>query len=462
MSDVAPSNLDLPSGRGGAPHGGEALEGGGPENAYGNYFVAAYPPFSQWSPEACGAFRELLSRPAESGTAAPLGLYVHIPFCVERCRYCYYLSLGGAGGGELGRYLDVLPKELALYADSGAIGPRPLDFVYFGGGTPSLLSETLLDRLLARLQEVLSWDATREVTFESAPKSVTRPKMERLRRLGVTRLSLGVQQLDDDVLGRNGRVHLVRDVLRAYEAVRGAGFEVVNIDLMVGMVGETEETLLGSLDRVIELEPDSVTLYQMEIPRNTPLYRDLESGEESAAALADWEEKHRRLALAFERLAEAGYEPISGYTMVRDRSRHGFVYQHEQYHGADLLGIGASAFGYLQGTHYQNAPSLGSYVELIEAGELPLLRAYRLNDEERLLRELVLQLKLGGVERDYFRGKFGVDIVEQWISRLIPLAERGWVRWDDSRLSLTPQGLVRVDHLVRTLYPAEHRDVRYS
>jgi oxygen-independent coproporphyrinogen-3 oxidase len=285
--------------------------------------------------------------------------------------------------------------------------------------------------------------------------------MDLLRQGGVTRLSLGVQQLDDEVLARNGRVHLIRDVEAAYDAVRQADFPTVNLDLMVGLVGETRESMQLSLERVIELEPDSVTVYQMEIPLNTPLYRDLQSSDE-AGELADWAEKRERLALAFENLAQAGYEHISAYAMVTDRSKHDFVYQREQYHGADLLGIGASSFGYIQGIHHQNAPSLSQYSELVGAGQLPLFRAHRLDDGERLVREFVLQLKLGGLRRDYFLDKFGVDVLERFRQPLEQAAEAGWIVWDDEELELTEQGLLRADHLIPSFYQPHHRGTRYS
>ncbi|MDX1642793.1 MAG: coproporphyrinogen-III oxidase family protein [Thermoanaerobaculia bacterium] len=461
MRNERRSDAPLPSGQGGTPHGG-ATGAVLAAPAYGNYFVAAYPPFTQWTAEAAEPFRRRLSLPADGPEAPPLGLYVHVPFCAERCRYCYYLSYDGLGSGHLERYVDCLTAELRQYASSAAIEGRDLDFVYFGGGTPSLISESVLARLFGGLQEALPWHATREVTFECAPRSVTRSKLERLREAGVTRLSLGVQQLDDAVLARSGRVHSVRDVLTACEEIQRAGFEVFNLDLMVGMVGETRTSLLEGLEGALELEPDSFTIYQMEIPRNTPLYRDLASGAQPADELADWEEKHDRLALAFERLAAAGYEPISAYAMVRDRTRHDFLYQREQYRGADLLAIGASAFGYLGGMHYQNEARMDRYVERLEADELPVSRAHRLSDDERLRREFVLQLKLGAVERSYFRRKFGEDVVERYRSALEPLADAGWLAWDDARLALTPEGMVRVDHLIPTLYPAEYRSVPYA
>lgn len=462
MSSEGPSSTPLPSGQGGVPHPGAADGSIAGETPYGNYFVATYPPFSQWTTDAVGAFCDMLDRPIAPEEAPPLGLYVHIPFCVDRCRYCYYLSYGGDDRGNLDHYVDALIAELGRYTDRPAIIDRSLDFVYFGGGTPSLLTRSSLQRLFDGLQEIQPWADTREVTFECAPKSVTPAKMDLLRQGGVTRLSLGVQQLDDEVLARNGRVHLIKDVEAAYDAVRQSGFPVVNLDLMVGLVGETRESLRRSLERVIELEPDSVTVYQMEIPLNTPLYRDLQSGDEDRDELADWSEKRARLALAFETLAEAGYEHISAYAMVRDQSKHDFVYQREQYHGADLLGIGASSFGYIQGMHHQNAPALSRYSELVEAGQLPLFRAYALDAGERLVREFVLQLKLGRLRRDYFLNKFGVDVLERFRQPLEQIAGRGWMVWDEEEIKLTEQGLARADHLISSFYQPHHRDVRYS
>jgi oxygen-independent coproporphyrinogen-3 oxidase len=452
----------LPSRHGGSPHTGTAGESHTDEALYGNYFVATYPPFSRWTADAVADYKAMLDRPIAADPVPRLGLYVHIPFCVDRCRFCYYLSYERDERGSLDRYVDSLIAEFGSYARRAAIVDRSLDFVYFGGGTPSLLARSSLERLLEGLQRIRPWSDTREVTFECAPKSVTPAKMEMLRCAGITRLSLGVQQLDDEVLVRNGRVHLTRDVEAAYAAVRKAGFPVVNLDLMVGLVGETRETMLRSLERVIDLGPDSVTLYQMEIPLNTPLYRDIESGDEDRGSLADWAEKRRRLTLAFEHLSAAGYQRISAYTMVRDPSRHDFVYQREQYHGADLIGIGASSFGYIQGFHHQNQTALGPYSEIALSGELPVFRAHRLDPEERLVREFVLQLKLGGLRRADFLDKFGVDPVERFGETLEPMIDKGWIVCDAQELRLTREGLPRVDHLIPLFYQSRYRGARYS
>jgi len=418
----------------------------------GNYFVSAYPPFACWNEAGIESFCRSLDRPAPSNT--PLVVYVHVPFCIKRCQYCYYLSYDDRFQ-EMDRYLGALTRELALYAEKTALLGRKVSSVYFGGGTPSLLSRPRIRRLMEDLQEIFPWSDAREVTFECAPRSVTEAKLGELRDAGVTRISLGVQQLDDEVLRQNGRVHLVHDVERTYEAARCARFEMVNMDLMVGLVAETDGSFLKSLDRVIDLSPECVTIYQLEVPFNTPLYRAIRDGEQSSMP-APWETKRERLKQGMVRLEEAGYRMRSAYTAVRDPERHRFVYQDEQYRGADLLGLGVSSFSYVGGVHQQNRTSLREYLEIVEGGELPQGRGYALSGGERLVREFVLQLKLGAVDAGRFREKFGAEVTESFRRPLTHFQELGWLTLEEDQVRLTREGLLRVDGMIPAFYLPEH------
>lgn len=274
----------------------------------------------------------------------------------------------------------------------------------------------------------------------------------------MNRVSLGVQQLDDAVLRANGRVHLAADVERAWQEIQAAGFAEANIDLIAGLVGETEESFRRSLDRVIGMGPDAVTVYQLEVPLNTPLYRSLSAGG-SAAAVPTWPEKRARLGYAFDRLGEAGYAIRSAYAAARGGRR--FAYQEDQYRGADLIGVGASAISYIGGLHYQNVASLDGYLAAV-AGGLPVGRAYRLSRDEQLVREFVLQLKLGRVEAWRFREKFGVEVADRFAGPLRELADRGRLTYDRDAVVLTRDGLLRADRLLPAFYRSEHRGVRYS
>ncbi len=431
-----------------------------PEPTEGNLFVSAYPPFSCWNEQDTAAADRVLQSARTSSSDVPLGIYIHTPFCLERCHYCYYLSFADPTRETVGRYLDALGGELDLYAKSPAVEGRHPTFIYFGGGTPSLLTAGQIERLSGKIKTAFSWDRADEVTFECAPQTATRDRLDAMREAGVTRLSMGVQQLNDEVLKSNGRVHLVRDVERAFAEIGRVGFDVVNVDLIVGLVGETDDSFHRSLDRVIDMGPDSVTLYQLEIPVNTPLYRALRDGQ-IATPPAGWDVKRGRLAAAFARLEQAGYTIRSAYAAVRDPQRHRFLYQDLQYHGADLLGLGLSSFSYLGGVHYQNVASLRGYCESIDGGQSPRRRAYALDDTERMVREFVLQLKLGRIEADYFRDKFGVDVSDRFAEPLARFAERGWLTYNAEGVTLRREGLLVVDRLIPAFYLPQHRDVAY-
>ncbi|MCK6482524.1 MAG: coproporphyrinogen III oxidase family protein [Phycisphaerae bacterium] len=427
----------------------------------GSYFVSTYPPFSTWTAAEIPAVHEWLNAPPAEPLDAPLGLYVHIPFCARRCDYCYYLSYADKTADDRTAYVACLLDELAIYRDASALAGRTPTFVYFGGGTPSLLDEHQLAALLAGVQARFSWHRVREATFECAPKSVTSAKLRLLRDAGVTRISLGVQQLDDDVLRANGRVHLVRDALRAYDAIRSVGFDVVNVDLIAGLLGQTEASFRVGLDRVIALRPESVTIYLLEVPHNTPLYRRWHA-DAASVELVEWDRKRAWLADGFARLEAAGYTVRSAYAAVMDPPRRRFVYQDEQYRGADLLGVGASAFSYLGGVHVQNMAALDEHAACVRAGRLPLARARRLTFDERLIREFVLQLKLGTADVPYFDRKFGVDIRTRFAGPLIELQQAGALTVTDSAVRVTRPGLLRIDTLLKAFYRPEHRAVRYT
>jgi oxygen-independent coproporphyrinogen-3 oxidase len=433
-----------------------------PEREDGNYYVAAYPPFSCWSAEDVPALHRLLATENASPGETPLGIYVHIPFCAERCDYCYYRAYAATSRHRVNQYLAGLFQELALYRSTPWLANRTLSFAYFGGGTPSLLSFGQIETLFRQFQTAFPWNEAREVTFECAPKSVTRRKLALLRDAGVTRISLGIQQLDDRVLAANGRMHSVQETQRAYDAIQSYGFPKVNVDLMVGMVGETEASFFESLAKIIEMQPDSVTIYQLELPRNTPLTRMYRDGS-LEASLPTWQVKRRRLKQAFASLEEAGYTIQTAYAALRDPRRHMFVYQDAQYRGADVVGIGVSSFAYLGGIHYQNADTSASYLGPLAAGRLPIQRAHVLDAEERLVREFVLQLKLGGVSIRAFQRKFGVNVAERFAAPLHDIAECGWVHVDREQESirLTRSGLLRVDHFLSSFYLPRHRTVSY-
>ena len=427
----------------------------------GSYFVANYPPFSVWTAEAVAEGHRVLNSPAAD---APLGLYLHIPFCRKRCHFCYFRVYTDRNAREVEQYLDLLAREWDLYQQTRALGGRPLNFVYFGGGTPSFLSTKQLDALVTRLTSASPWDTAEEITFECEPGTLTEPKLDAIRRIGVTRLSLGVENFDDRILELNGRAHRSPEIARTFRYARAIGFPQINIDLIAGMLGESDENWRACIQRTLDMEPDSITIYQMELPYNTTISADLlKRTGQFTEPVAGWPVKRRWVGEAFEALERAGYHIGSAYTAVRDPQRTKFVYRDRLWQGADLVGLGVASFGHINGVHLQNLDTWETYSAVIERGELPLGRGYRPDDEERMIREFVLQLKRGSVAPEYFRNKYGVDVRRRFRDQFASLRRSGYLaELSPARIALTRDGLLRVDVLLHGFFLPRHVGVRYT
>jgi oxygen-independent coproporphyrinogen-3 oxidase len=433
------------------------------EPEVGSYFVATYPPFSVWSPESVERDAKPALQSAPDPTT-PLGLYLHIPFCRKRCHFCYFRVYTDKNASEIGRYLDVLGREWEMYTRQPAIAGRPLNFVYFGGGTPSFLSTSQLQGLVKSLTLVTPWNHAEEITFECEPGTLTEHKLRAIRKMGVTRLSLGVENFDDHILEINGRAHRSPEIDVAYRFARGLHFPQINIDLIAGMLGETDENWQRNIEKTIALEPDSITIYQMELPYNTTITKDLlQKTGQMTGTVAGWDTKRRWVQEAFAALERAGYHIGSAYTAVKDPSKTRFIYRDRLWQGADMAGLGVASFGHINGVHVQNKDSWEAYSEAIERGELPLARAYRPTGDERMRRELVLQLKLGRLRPAYFAEKYKVDILTQFADQFSSLRAEGYLtQADPEGVTLSRDGLLRVDSLLPRFFKPEHTNIRYT
>ena len=425
----------------------------------GNYFISNYPPFSFWQASSLPQARARFQAPRQSNV--PLGLYLHIPFCRKHCKFCYFRVYTDKNSREVETYLDSLATEVELYARLPAIDLRGIQFVYFGGGTPSFLSSRQLASLVDRLRRHIDWDDAEEVTFECEPGTLTQEKLETLKSIGVTRLSLGIENFNDDILRENGRAHLSPEIFRAYEQARRVGFRQINIDLIAGMLGESWENWRECVRQAIQLDAESVTIYQMELPLNTIYSKELREDGKSLL-LTEWSTKRAWVDFAFSELERAGYKISSAYTLVKDPARTRFVYRDSLWHGADMIGTGVASFSYLDGIHFQNADRFNTYVESLRQGKLPLARALVCTPREQLIREMILQLKLGEVDAGRFRRKFGVEIITNFQPVYEKLCELGLLTIEGDRVRVTRAGLLRVDEMLPEFFESSHRGTRYT
>ena len=431
------------------------LEG---DTEVGSVFVSNYPAYSFWKPEHLPEFTAVLESPPRPDV--PLGLYIHIPFCRKRCKFCYFRVYTDKNSDQVVQYIDALDRELGLYQQYPAVAGRPLQFVYFGGGTPSYISVKHLENLASRLKKSMPWDSAEEVTFECEPGTLNELKIDAIREIGVTRLSLGVENFDDRILELNGRAHRSKEIYRVQPWIEAAEFPQLNIDLIAGMVGETWDKWRETVQQAIDFGADTVTVYEMELPFNTRFSKQYFEGRLDAP-LADWETKREWHAYAYEQLRANGYQVSSAYTMVKsDETR--FVYRSSLWQGADMAAVGVSSFGHMSGVHVQNLTDWDDYLGKVEEDSLPVGRAFPTTADQRLTREMILQLKLGKIRPGYFNEKFGVDILERFREPFEELQRQGMLETSEEAVTLTPEGLLRVDSLLPEFYAPEFQHARYT
>jgi oxygen-independent coproporphyrinogen-3 oxidase len=313
-------------------------------------------------------------------TPAATGLYLHVPFCSVKCRFCDFAAYPGRRG-EIPRYLDALSKEIAQRAEQA---PRLLATLYVGGGTPSLLSDEELTRMLGDVDRRFARAPGFESSLECNPETLTVEKLDALRRAGVNRLSLGLQTTEDPLLKALGRSHDLRTFHGAYRAARDAGFDNLNIDLMYGLPGQTPAGWLDTVRRVIDLGPEHVSAYALTVQEETYFHR--------SGVAPDDDKQADMYEAAADALIAAGFAhyEISNFAKPGRECRHNLRY----WHNADCLGAGVSAAGYDGRTRRTNTDNLSVYLMAMEGGQTPVVEETTLTDAERVGEDLMLGLRL--------------------------------------------------------------------
>jgi len=214
--------------------------------------------------------------------------------------------------------------------------------------------------------------------------------------------------------------------------------------------------------KAVDLAPDSVTIYQMEVPYNTTIYKEMKAEGKLVAPVAEWPVKRGWVDYAFNEFEKAGYTVASAYTVVKNKAKTKFLYRDMLWSGADLMGTGVASFSHVGGTHFQNLPDFLPYIEASQSGKLPIHRAYTPTEQERFIREFILQLKLGHVSLNYFRDKFGRDVEKDFAVPFNTLREWGYLTLENGQVLLNRAGLLRADRLLHEFFLPEHRNVRYT
>ena len=412
-------------------------------------FIASYPPFEALQPEQVPGIWD----------TPRLGLYVHLPYCRKRCTFCFYKVYTNRNAKPMDRYLEAVYSEIDAYGARADLHEREVDTIYFGGGTPTTLSVEQLRELVGRLRRNFNIRADAEFTSEAEPGTLDAEKVACLRDLGVTRLSMGVQTFDDDLLRKNGRSHSTDSVYAAIEMARANKFPVLNLDLMSGILDETPETWERSVEALIELEIEHVSIYRMEVYKNTLLFAAGYTGPGVGGIPTDDEE----LALwhaAVNKLEQAGYTQVTGHAFVK-KPEHDHIQRADVWGGGELLGMGVSSYSYLNNTVFQNTSDWGDFVARAASGQTRVARASQLNSRQRMAREFILGLKLLKVDRTQFRKRHGFDVIDLYEPQIDALVKDGLLTVTPTAIELSRRARPYVDIICSVFYLPEHAEHRF-
>lgn len=365
------------------------------------------------------------------------GIYIHIPFCRQKCSYCDFTSYTDISC--VNKYLSALKAEISTYA--AMLGAKRFQSIFIGGGTPSLLPEGAVSSVIGSLRAALTIEHDCEITIECNPESITLPKLREYLSCGINRLSIGLQSADDAVLRASGRIHNSNDFLIAYRSARNAGFTNINVDVIHGLPGQTEASYIDTLERLCELKPEHISSYSLILDEGTPLYTAVKDGRlilPDPDSTADMEDA----GIIF--LEENGYRryEISNYSFPGWQCRHNLNY----WDNGEYIGFGASACSALRvddkWIRFANKPLLNEYMDSALSGRTAIENAETIERDEEIFECIMLGLrKCAGISRKAFRKRFGSDVCELFAAQVSELVIDNMLVCDDEHIFLTKRGM---------------------
>ncbi len=370
----------------------------------------------------------------------PLGLYVHIPFCVQKCKYCDFLSFS-CDMKTMEVYADALCREIESISEKYPLlrkrGSTISDYfvptIYFGGGTPSLLSPALLEKILCKLKGAFVIASEAEITLEANPGMLTREKLAAYHAMGINRLSIGLQSAEEEELKLLGRIHTWEDFRENYEAAREAGFYNINVDVMTALPGQTQEKLARTLEKVLTLKPEHVSAYSLILEKGTPFY---EIYGENCRELPDEDTERTLYYLVRDMLVKNGYfhYEISNFAKPGYESRHNSAYWKRQ----DYIGLGLGASSLFHHARWRNEEGLSDYIiNPCKIGEQLTIK-----ETEQMEEFLFLGLRLlCGVSEAEFYETFSVSLFGRYGDTIEKHLKEGLLCRRNGRIALTDRGI---------------------
>jgi oxygen-independent coproporphyrinogen-3 oxidase len=377
------------------------------------------------------------------------GLYIHIPFCEKKCVYCDFYSIEGSN--MMGSFLESLSHEISVYAQFGR-DHTVFETVYFGGGTPSLLSPSAVAAILDTLHRNFQISRTAEITLEVNPGTVDSDKLREFRRIGVDRLSIGIQSFHDDELKFLGRIHSAGDAKACVRSAQEVGYDNVSLDLIFALPGQGLRDWEDNLSAAMSLSPRHISAYSLIVEEGTPLARTVGRGE--VHPMSEEVEAEMYL-LTMEYLAAHSFEhyEVSNYAKQGYRSRHNSLYwDHDSY-----LGFGPSAHSFWSGepllrpTRWWNVASVGRYCEILAQQKRPIQGEESLTEKDLLTEEIFLGLRSGGIDNHRLKAEYGTSLFERCAHKLERFVEERLLTINREVVRLTPKGFLFCDGIALEL-----------
>lgn len=367
-----------------------------------------------------------------------LGIYIHIPFCKQKCYYCDFVSYSNKCS-EVKEYIESLKNEIEEFDFSN----YKVTSIYIGGGTPSYIDSIYIVEILSELKEKLKCNLIEfkdiEITIEVNPGTVDTKKLNDYKKLGINRLSIGLQSTKNDILKKIGRIHTYQEFLEIYKLAREIGFKNINIDLMIGIPGQKIEDLKNTLQDIIKLEPEHISVYSLIIEENTPIEKMLENGE---IKLPDEDLERNMYWYVKNTLELNGYNhyEISNFAKLGKESRHNLnCWNQEEY-----IGFGVAAHSYLNGIRFSNTINVEEYIQHIENNRkeenIQIEESQSLEDKKNEFMMLGFR-KIQGVDIARFKEKFIDNPIFLYRENLNKLVEEGLIEVDLNHIKLTNKGI---------------------
>ncbi len=362
-----------------------------------------------------------------------LGIYIHIPFCKSKCIYCDFVSV--TNQTLIDKYFEYLLKEIEMYKE--VLNRFKVVTIYFGGGTPSLVNGLYIEKVINKIKKYNDLDKLLEFTIEVNPGTINRKKIEIYKKIGINRISIGLQSTNNNILKMLGRIHDYEEFLESYNLIREVGFNNVSLDLMFGLPNQTIEMFESSIDKVIKLNPEHISAYSLKVEESTKLYKLIEKGilEEPN------EELDRNMyELLIDKLGENKYNlyEISNFSKKGFESKHNMIYWKRE----NYLGLGLAAHGFVDNKRYGNVISFDEYFNIIDNETKPIEEVSDICEEENLFEEIMLGLRLlRGINYKEINKKYNIDFIKEHNQEIVELLEEKMIEMNNERMWITEKGM---------------------